>query len=217
MNHAREEILRRVRRALKRDADSVVDPDTARDTAYASERAPRPTWDEKRLQRFTERFEAAAGTWCRVSGPGDISGAAVDFLHGAGLGQKLQLAAHPMLDTLRWPDQFKVACVQRADPGLSVGLSIAEAAIAETGTLVFWSGPRAPATLAFLSEVHIAVLPLEWLVDHMEDVWTLLRKRDGFPPRALNLVTGPSRTADVEQTMQLGAHGPRRLHLILVG
>jgi len=51
----------------------------------------------------------------------------------------------------------------------------------------------------------------------MEDAWALLRAERCSLPRATNIITGPSRTADVEQTIQLGAHGPRRLHVLLMG
>ncbi len=54
------------------------------------------------------------------------------------------------------------------------------------------------------------------IVRHLEDLWAQLRARLDGMPRAVSLITGPSKTADVEQTMQYGAHGPRRLHVILV-
>ncbi|MDN5850066.1 MAG: lactate utilization protein [Nitrococcus sp.] len=54
-------------------------------------------------------------------------------------------------------------------------------------------------------------------MDYLEEVWERLLAQGERMPRAVNLITGPSRTADVEQTMQLGAHGPRRVHLLLIG
>ena len=92
------------------------------------------------------------------------------------------------------------------------------AGVAETGTLVLLSGPESPTTLNFLPDVHIALLFTDRVVGSYEDVWARLRARDGATvmPRVVNWITGPSRTADIEQTLLLGAHGPRRLHIILV-
>jgi L-lactate dehydrogenase complex protein LldG len=97
-----------------------------------------------------------------------------------------------------------------------VGLSWALAGVAETGSLLLASGPHTPTALNFLVDDFLCVLPIDRLVPHLEDAWQLVRGELGVLPRALNLITGPSRTADVEQTIQLGAHGPRRLHLLLL-
>lgn len=100
-----------------------------------------------------------------------------------------------------------------------VGITGAFCAIAETGTLLTLSGPRTPATTSLLPETHIAVVRKERVVRSMEDAWKLVRaERSGvFMPRALNFISGPSRTADIEQTLVLGAHGPYRVHIVLVG
>ena len=93
---------------------------------------------------------------------------------------------------------------------------------AETGTLMMTSGPDHPSTLNFLPETHIVVLPAERIGGAYEEGWAHLRAEGGpdadasFMPRTVNLVTGPSRTADIEQTIALGAHGPRRLHIVIV-
>ena len=95
---------------------------------------------------------------------------------------------------------------------------------AETGTLMMASGPDHPSTLNFLPETHIVVLPAARIGGAYEEGWAHLRAEaargdgegDGFMPRTVNLVTGPSRTADIEQTIALGAHGPRRLHIVIV-
>jgi L-lactate dehydrogenase complex protein LldG len=81
------------------------------------------------------------------------------------------------------------------------------------------SGPTHPTTLNFLPEVHIVVLRAADVVGPYENAWARVRtaRDNGAMPRTVNFVTGPSRTADIEQTIQLGAHGPRRLHIILVG
>lgn len=99
-----------------------------------------------------------------------------------------------------------------------VGLSRADFGIAETGTLALFSGPDDPATLAFVPENHIVLLDEAAIVGPFEAVWQAQRERfPDLPPRALCFLSGPSRTADIEQTLELGAHGPKRLHVILHG
>ncbi|HUV99556.1 MAG TPA: lactate utilization protein C [Gallionella sp.] len=96
-----------------------------------------------------------------------------------------------------------------------VGVTGAFCAIAETGTLMMLSGAETPATTSLLPETHVAVLDPRRIVATMEDAWDLLRKERKQPPRAVNFISGPSRTADIEQTVTLGAHGPYRVLLIL--
>jgi L-lactate dehydrogenase complex protein LldG len=81
---------------------------------------------------------------------------------------------------------------------------------------VLCSGPSAPTSHNFLPEDHIVVVDSTRIFRHQEDVWTLLRNREDAAARVVNLITGPSKTGDIEQTIQYGAHGPRRLHLLIV-
>ena len=91
------------------------------------------------------------------------------------------------------------------------------AALAETGTLMLVSGPDTPATASLLPETHVAIVPAGRIVKRMEEGWALARAELGELPRAVNFVSGPSRTADIDQTLVLGAHGPYRLHMVIVG
>jgi hypothetical protein len=90
------------------------------------------------------------------------------------------------------------------------------AAIAETGTLMLPSAPERPTTLNLLADTAIVVLRASNLVGAYEEAWDKLRAEMGGMPRNVMLVTGPSRSADIEQTLELGAHGPRNLHVVLV-
>ncbi|MDH3695375.1 MAG: lactate utilization protein, partial [Gammaproteobacteria bacterium] len=97
----------------------------------------------------------------------------------------------------------------------TAALSSAYAAVAENGTLVLLSDKATPTSHNFLPDDHLVVVQVPKVFRYLEDVWEELRTGRGIP-RAVNLITGPSKTADVEQTIQYGAHGPRRLHVILV-
>ena len=97
-----------------------------------------------------------------------------------------------------------------------VGITGVFCAIAETGTLMTVSGTDTPATISLLPETHIAVVEKSRIVRGMEEAWQLVRDEIKQPPRAVNFISGPSRTADIEQTVTLGAHGPYRVHIILV-
>ena len=96
-----------------------------------------------------------------------------------------------------------------------VGITGAFCAKAETGTLMMPSDAETPATTSLLPETHVAVLDPRRIVNSMEDAWDLLRREHKQLPRAVNFISGPSRTADIEQTVTLGAHGPYRVLLIL--
>jgi hypothetical protein len=93
-----------------------------------------------------------------------------------------------------------------------VGVTGCFCAVAETGTLMLLSGPDTPAAASLLPETHIAIVETARIVPFMEDAWALLRAEHGRLPRAVNFISGPSRTADIEQTVTMGAHGPYRVH-----
>ena len=121
----------------------------------------------------------------------------------------------PSLSGLPWnPAGLEMQSRPANDQDL-VGVTGAFCAIAETGTLMLLSGKETPATTSLLPETHVAVLDPSRIVATMEDAWDLMRKECGLPPRAVNFVSGPSRTADIEQIVTLGAHGPYRVLLII--
>ncbi|MGH8664385.1 MAG: LutC/YkgG family protein, partial [Burkholderiales bacterium] len=97
-----------------------------------------------------------------------------------------------------------------------VGITGCFCAIAETGTLLQLSAHDRPASTSLLPETHIAIVPAARIVNGMEDAWALVRGECGTLPRAVNFISGPSRTADIEQTLVLGAHGPYRVHIVVV-
>ena len=206
---AREAILGSIHSALGRG------PLDAMQRATLDARVPthtRPAQDEDPVERFVRKFESRAGTVVRVAGRNDVTAAVEAYRAKHELGKKAAVGG--ALRDLRWPADWQV---HHGAAGIEEALSVTTcfSAVAETGSLIFASGPDNPITHNFVPDDHIVVLQRSQIVEYFEDTWMLLRQRG--MPRATNIVSGPSRTADVEQTIQLGAHGPRRVHVILVG
>ena len=223
----RDDILGSIRRSLGR---GPLD-ETAR--AELDERLAKPVPNivpartdisqDERVALFTSMAESVFATVDRVSGPDAVPGAVADYLAGQNLPPSLVMAPDPSLDAYPWADRPMLA-IRRgaAEEADRVAVTGAVMGFAETGTLMMASGPDHPSTLNFLPEIHVVVLPAERIRGAYEEGWAKLRADGeggtgaGFMPRTVNLVTGPSRTADIEQTITLGAHGPRRLHIVIV-
>ena len=131
---------------------------------------------------------------------------------------KLPKAAvvQPALAALDWAAAGLAVEARGARDADLVGITGCFCAVAETGTLMMCSSPDTPAAVSLLPETHIAVVRVSRIVAYMEDAWNLARKELGTLPRAVNFISGPSRTGDIEQTIVLGAHGPYRVHLVIV-
>ncbi len=214
MSDSRAAILDRISKTLAHEAAADAPEIVQRIDKHA--RGPQPQWAQSARERFIAKLEKVAGTWAEVAAPENIVQAVAGYLAAHELPQTLAVAPHPLLDGIHWPEGFQ-AERRRARGEDRVSLAVAYCGIAETGSLVLLAGPDSPATLNFLPDDFLCVLSESRIVPRMEDAWALLREERRGMPRALNIVTGPSRTADVEQTIQLGAHGPRRLHVLLTG
>jgi len=150
----------------------------------------------------------------------DVPGAVAAFLRAHNLPMKLKRGADPRLAALPWERERTLeVSVGRSDGNDLVALSHAFGAAAESGTLMLVSGADNPTTLNFLPDTHIVVIDAKDVAGDYETLWQKLRETfgDAKMPRTVNLITGPSRSADIEQTLILGAHGPRRLHVMVVG
>jgi L-lactate dehydrogenase complex protein LldG len=225
MTSARAHILHAVQQALGADP-----ADSARRAAVDARlrtpaRGPVPARGDlphaERLDLFQQQAETAAATVARVTGWDDVPGAVAGYLRETNRPAEVVVAPHPDLRRRNWAVGAPVLGVAYGASGAdtAVGVSRALAGVAETGTLLLRSGPDSPTTLNFLPETHIVAVPASAIVGAYEDAWDMLRadQRDGAVPRSVNLITGPSRTADIEQTLQLGAHGPKNLHIVVVG
>lgn len=210
MTEARKAILGQIRRALGRG------PLAAADAAVLDARRPTHTriaFDDDLLARFVSRFESRSGTVVRIGSLLEVPAAVDAYRQQHGLPARAAIARP--LAGLSWPADF----VHHPGPaGKDEVLSVTAclAGIAEMGSLLLASGPDSPTTLNFVPDHHLIVLHATQIVRHFEDAWAILRACPGGMPRATNIVSGPSRTGDVELTLQLGAHGPRSVHVILV-
>ena len=222
MTSSRDKVLSRVRQALGRTGSDAAARVEAQAYIDAHARGPIPAFDADRVLRFIRRAGDMESTVRRLAHRSEIPAAVASYL-GA-----LELA--PALDSqkpLRGVCWAEFADLDWERAGLSVearttvgddrlGITGVFCAIAETGTLVFVSGPQTPTATTLLPDTHIAVVPAQRVVDTMEDAFVLIRKECGSVPRAINLISGPSRTGDIEQTIVLGAHGPFRVHILVL-
>ena len=222
MSSARDQILGAVRRSLKADgADGArLDAVTARLNQHARNLVPARSQRDPAgmVELFIAQAEAVAATVERVPAA-QVPETVRAYLTRNNLPARVRLAPDPALLSLPWDRQPLLEVeTGRAEPEDGASVTGALAGIAETGTLLLASGEHGPTTLNFLPDTHMVVLPASRILGAYEDAWDQVRATfgDGRMPRTVNLITGPSRTADIEQTIQLGAHGPRRLHIILV-
>jgi L-lactate dehydrogenase complex protein LldG len=218
---SRDAILQRIRTSLNVDpADAGRAVTVARRLrSHSAGVLPAPTDPQiNEITRFRRKAEASFAT-VSVVARRNVAKAVQDFLRDHNLPQRLRLGDDKRLQRIAWPQpggpELLVGPGQNGDP---VGLSYAFAAASETGTLFLVSGAANPTTINFLSENHIVLVDARDLEPHYETIWTRIRKAYGetLMPRTVNLITGPSRSADLEQTLILGAHGPVRLHVIVV-
>ena len=154
-------------------------------------------------------------TVARVATRADLPAAVADYLRAQNLPMAMVAAPHPALRGVDWSGGMLEVRFGRAEPGDLVAIQEAFAGIAETGTLLLPSGAQTPTTLNLLPDTAIVVLPARRVMGPYEDAFDALRAQ-GPMPRNVMLVTGPSRSADIERTLELGAHGPRRLHIMVI-
>lgn len=213
---ARDNILRRVREA--RQAGAVPTAEEARrvdERIRARTVGPRPAVQGDLVERFLGQCERMSSTVARVARLEDVPGSVSTFLSGKGLA--LQAAAWPAVAALPWD---AAGMYVQARPALGddlVGITGVHLAIAETGTLMLLSGPDTHPVTSLLPETHVAIVPADRIEPAMEEAWARTRRETGALPRAVNFVSGPSRTADIEGQLQIGAHGPFRVHVVVVG
>ena len=224
----REQVLGAIRRGLRR---GPLPEDQAAMLAGRIGAHPRHILPARvRLDRaglvrlFLANLEREYASAAPVADAAAVPAALATYLAAQNLPGDFAMAPHPALLALPWAGHPLLRPrAGRAEASDLVSLQHGYAGIAETGTLMLPSAPERPTTLNLLAETEVVVLRASRIVGAYEEAWDLLRAehRDavsgGFLPRNVMLVTGPSRSADIDQSLELGAHGPRRLHVVLVG
>jgi L-lactate dehydrogenase complex protein LldG len=215
-------VLSRVRRALGRGTPDPAAAAPAGDAVDARIGHPRANTIPLRAQLqqpqlgelFDEMVRASAATLARVPALDALPDAVAAWRAEQGIEGEVVLAPESPLGELPWRDELPVER-RLIRSGDAVSVSSAAVGVAETGTLLLCSGPENPVSANFLPENQVVVVRSADLVGSPEDAWARLRER-GPLPRTVNWITGPSRSGDIEMTMLMGAHGPVRLHVVLV-
>lgn len=207
---ARENILARIGKARGPSAAVDVDSEIRR-----HQRGPIPPQESDLVKRFREQATRLASDVAQARTIAEVPGLIAHYLSERHLPMKG--VCWPALASYNWHAAGIELQARAARGDDLIGITGAFVGIAETGTLMLLSGPQTPATVSLLPETHVVVLEAGRIVATMEQAWDRLRVERGTPPRAVNFISGPSRTADIEQTVTLGAHGPYRVSVIIVG
>jgi L-lactate dehydrogenase complex protein LldG len=171
-----------------------------------------------RLAVFTEMMEAVGGSVEILDHMEDVPQAVAEYLRNSNLPAHVRRGADPVLAKLPWHRGGALEVAEgRAEDSDRASVTRAFAGVAESGTIIQVSGADNPTTLNFLPEVHIVVLEASAIFASYEEAWTKLRAAfgEGVMPRTVNMISGPSRTGDIEQTIVRPAHGPKNMHVIV--
>ncbi len=223
-SQTRDDVLGRIRKSLGAACQDQERRDTVqtRISGHPSNLVParaRKTREDQ-FTLFADMLKRHGATLTRLNDMQQIPETVHQYLRSNNLPAKIRYGNDEIFLSLPWVRTPQLELIGGpAAVGDVVALSHALAAAAETGTLFLASGPANPTTLNFLPQNHILVICANDLFGSYEEAWNRIRDVYGarMLPRALNLISGPSRTADIEQTIVMGAHGPKRLHVILVG
>ena len=215
---ARRNSFARIRAAQGRPAEpDALEREQAADYLARHPAGPRPPMPDDAaglLARFTEEAERMSTTVEAVDTLAEVPAAAARYLQARSLAARA--IAWRTLADIDWASAGLEVDLRKPVEGDLVGITGCFCASAETGSLVLLSGPDTYASAALLPETHLVVVPASRIVAGHEDAFALIRAERGELPRAVNIVSGPSRTGDIEQTIILGAHGPYRVHAIIV-
>ncbi|MCB2054170.1 MAG: lactate utilization protein [Geminicoccaceae bacterium] len=222
MSTSRDVVLGRIRNGLQRtDMEETLAVRRVGHTLASAEPnlvPARGSGDlEERIATFTGMARAVLTDVRRIAAWHELPALVGQYLREHNLPQKLVMAPDEALDRAGWDSQplLRIRRDTAADAD-TTGVTLAEAGVAETGTLCLASSDRRPTLLAFFPETSIVVLPAADVVASYEEALERYSARHDAPPRSINFVTGPSRTGDIGQKLELGAHGPRRLLVVLI-
>jgi L-lactate dehydrogenase complex protein LldG len=219
----RDTVLGTIRRALGTSANDGLRRQTIEDRISRHQKGIVPKRGEgsrkDQIALFKQMIENAFATVSVLASEKEIPAAVVAHLRSKNLPMEIRRGTDPRLDGVPWDSEKTLTITTGPSDGKQLAaISHAFGGVAETGTLVMVSGPENPTTLSFLPEYHIVVLKAPDLAGNYEAVWERIREKygPGNMPRTVNWISGPSRTADIEQILLQGAHGPRGLHVLVI-
>jgi L-lactate dehydrogenase complex protein LldG len=201
----RQTVLAQIRQSLAREAGAAITP--------LPGTGPRPAYSGDIVEHFVAKMVEKSATVERLATLADVGPAVARFVAAWQAGPRVRVSG--ALAGLAWPAELEIlhGAAVRED---ITSVTPCFAAVAESGGIVTLSGPATPSTLNFVPDNHVVLVHASQVQRHFEDLWAQLRASGRPMPRTVNIISGPSRTADIEQTIQLGAHGPRRLHILLI-
>jgi L-lactate dehydrogenase complex protein LldG len=213
----RDNILGRVRKALGREGSDETRLAAADAYIAAHAHGPRPRLSSDLVEHFMRRALTMGSSIERIGNRREVPQRVARYLEQRPEAER----THAGVCWPEWADLSWSEAGLRMEPRPATGddrmaVTGVFCAIAETGTMVIVSGSATPTASIFLPETHVAVVPSTRIVSGMEEAFALLRREHAALPRAVNMVSGPSRTGDIEQTIVLGAHGPYRVHILVL-
>lgn len=221
---ARDTFLGKVRRSLGVSGDE----DTRRAAVASRLAEARPGLipargqlpQEERIALFSKYAEKYGATIVRVAAIDGLAQEVSRYLKGHNLPASIRIGDDSLLKAAGFESEPLLTVLHGATDGTDlVGISHARGAVAESGTLVLASGPDNPVTINFLPEHHIVAVRADDIGASLEEAFAGIAATygKGMMPRTVNFVTGPSRSGDIEQKIIMGAHGPRALHIVIIG
>lgn len=218
----RKAIFARIRAQSGHDKRTEQDRDTAKAQALAylaqPQAGPQPALPADLVEHFCRQARKMADTVEVLSSVEQVPTALRRYLQEQGL--PLSAVIWPEWEHLDWAEVGLKAEVRAVTDADAVGVTGVFCAVAETGSLLLLSGPKNQVACALLPETHVAILSATKIVAYMEQAFALLKQEQiqvhGDMPRTATFISGPSRTGDIEQTIVLGAHGPYRVHVLLI-
>lgn len=215
MTNAREKILSQIRHSLQRDELPEQKIKELKQRMLERPRGILPKLPDDLVSLFIEKATNVSAKIEKLNSLSEAPTKITTLLKNLNKQLTLRISANSILNNLSWHHYPEI--VLNKGPAIEsddVSLTTCFCGVAETGTLVLLSSPESPTTLNFLPETHIVLLDEKNIVGHYEDAWDLIRTHH-LSPRTINFITGPSRTGDIEQTIQMGIHGPKQLIILL--
>ena len=193
---------------VRREAASLLEGSEAARPAYA---ATGPVVDLFAARVTSPKVSATVD---HIEHLQDMPAAVARYLDAKGLPHRIALQPAVALRALDWAG-FELPGTLTANEPVGVGMALW--GIAETGSLVFHSGPETPILANFLPLHHVVLVRAATIVRYLEDYAAAAQATGRRPPRNVNIITGASGTTDIEGSLVLGAHGPKFLHVIIAG